>query len=51
MGSLDNVDVDKLEKLCALIELVDDERTYEALVKLVEVKCLMMRATDVKDSD
>jgi hypothetical protein len=38
-----DVDMDKLERLCALIEVVNDERTYEALVKLLEMKCLMMR--------
>jgi len=40
---MDDVDMDKLERLCGLIEVVNDERTYEALVKLLEMKCLMMR--------
>lgn len=40
---MDNVDIEKLERLCALIEVVNDERTYEALIKLLEIKCLMMR--------
>lgn len=48
---MDNVDIEKLERLCALIEAVNDERTYEALVKLLEVKCLMMRTYNVADSD
>lgn len=48
---MDNVDIEKLERLCALIEVVNDERTYEALVKLLEMKCLMMRTYNVTDSD
>lgn len=48
---MDDIDIEKLERLCALIEVVNDERTYEALVKLLEMKCLVMRTTDVKNSD
>ncbi len=54
-----DIDVEKIERLAALIEAVNDTRTYEALVKLLEVRCLMLRTTstftieanDAKPSD
>ena len=51
MGNLDNVDIDKLERLCALAEVINDDRLYEALAKLIEMKCLMMRADNANDND
>ena len=47
---MDDVDMDKIERLCALIEVVNDERTYEALVKLLEMKCLTMRTYNVTNT-
>ena len=51
MSALDNVDIDKLERLCALAEVINDDRLYEALAKLIEMKCLMMRADNVTDNN
>ena len=42
---MNDVDVEKIERLAALIEAVNDTRTYEALVKLLEVRCLMLRTS------
>jgi hypothetical protein len=42
---MNDIDIDKIERLAALIEAVNDTRTYEALVKLLEMRCLMLRTT------
>lgn len=51
MSALDNVDIDKLERLCGLAEVINDDRIYEALAKLIEMKCLMMRTENGTNSD
>lgn len=34
---MDKLDIDKIEKLCALIEVIDDERAYAMLLDLLKL--------------
>lgn len=35
--TLDDLDMEKLERLCALIETVDDERSYSMLLDILKL--------------
>lgn len=37
LNSMENLDIEKLERLCALIEVVDDERSYRMLLDILKL--------------